>query len=223
MRVLASVSICCSPPLRLPPRRPASVPSIGKQRLHALQGPRRVPGSSRTPTDLEVLPDREVREDAPVLRHVSDAGSRDQIRRKSHKIRAVEDHVPGARGCDPHDRLQRGRLPGAVPTEERHDLAPVGTQAHAEEDPAHPVPGVQVRQFEHHPGCRSGPESPDTSQIHALDLGIRPDLRRAPVGQHAAVVHHQNSARRPEDHVHVMFREEHRQPARAHDRWSPDA
>ena len=96
MSVRATVSICCSPPERLPPRRRASSPSVGKNRYTRAAGQRRRPAS---PT--QVLLHREVAEDAPVLGHPAHAQPADLVGGEPRDVTAVETHAAAVTSTRP--------------------------------------------------------------------------------------------------------------------------
>src|SRR5437870_5211541 len=88
----------------------------------------------------EVLAHREVRKDLAALRHEADPDLRDAVGRQPVDRPAEEPDLTGLRPHDPHDGAHGGRLAHAVPAEERHNLARIDLEAHAEEHPAHAVP-----------------------------------------------------------------------------------
>src|SRR5262249_56049402 len=65
----------------------------------------------------QVLADREISEDAHVLRHVGDAGAGDVGRRPAGDLRAVQARAAGGGAPETHDRAQRRGLAGAVAAE----------------------------------------------------------------------------------------------------------
>src|SRR6185437_15064129 len=64
--------------------------------------------------DVQVFQHRELREDAPVLRHPTDAEARDLVGLEAHEIVAVIAHVAPAPADETHDRLHRRGLARAV-------------------------------------------------------------------------------------------------------------
>src|SRR6266545_738121 len=105
-------------------------------------------GHGREP-QLEVLAHGEAREDAPVLRHEADAPPRDLVRRQPGQVAALE--VDGASGGldEAHPGLHERGLAHAVLAEERHRLAFLHLEGHAEEDRRGAVARVEVADAEH--------------------------------------------------------------------------
>jgi hypothetical protein len=101
------------------------------------------------PADLEILHHRQLGEDAAVFRHVAQAKARDLVRRQMVDARTFEGDLALARWHQPHDRLERRRLAGAVAAEQRHDLAGAGFQRNAVENMSAAVVGVEIRHREH--------------------------------------------------------------------------
>src|SRR6185503_13499698 len=106
----------------------------------------------------QVLLNAEAGEDAALLRAEGDAGARNAIRRQAYELAALEAHRSGAIADDAHDRLERGRLAGAVAPEQRHDLAFTHVEIDAVEDMGLAVPGFELvdrkqrrRAFKHGP------------------------------------------------------------------------
>ena len=84
--VRAIVSICCSPPDRKPPCRSRKLAQLGEQLVHALDGPRPPRGRTRAARDVEILPHRQLGEDAAVLGHEADAGARHPVGRPAGDV-----------------------------------------------------------------------------------------------------------------------------------------
>ena len=121
------VSICCSPPERNPPWRPSSSRSFGKRSKTALDRP--VPGRSGAARGhVEVLPDREIGEDAPVLRDEADAGAGDAVGRPAGDVGPFHITRPRCGGVRP----MMLRMVVVLPTPlrpSRHTHSPRGPRA----------------------------------------------------------------------------------------------
>jgi hypothetical protein len=85
-----------------------TAPHLGEVREHgeqALRRPGRAPGPWRPMADLQVLRDRKVREDAPVLGHVAQAQAGDPVGRKTDDGVAREGQSLGRARHKAHDRF----------------------------------------------------------------------------------------------------------------------
>src|SRR5438046_2289925 len=99
---------------------------LGEDREHAL-----VRGAAVRPRDalaepggdLKVLLDGQVGEDAAVLRRIADAEPRALVRGQPRDVPALEAHGAAARRQQPHDRVDRRRLAGAVAADQTDGLA----------------------------------------------------------------------------------------------------
>ena len=93
----------------------------------------------------EVVHDREVREDAPPLRHHGDPEGHDLVRPEPVDAPPVEDDLPRREPGEPGDGAQRRRLAGPVRPDEGHDVALVELDRHARDGPHLVVPHREVR------------------------------------------------------------------------------
>src|SRR5207247_476079 len=84
--------------------------------------------------DLEVLLDGEIGKDAAILGRVADAHARPLVRRPPRDLLALEANDAAARWQEPHDRIDGGRLAGAVATHETDRLAGADGQRDRAED-----------------------------------------------------------------------------------------
>jgi hypothetical protein len=84
---------------------------------------------SRGQAEPQVLLDRQARVDAAAFRHERDSRARDVLGRPACERRAAEEDPPRVRRDEPHDRVQRRRLPGPVRADQADDLALVEPQA----------------------------------------------------------------------------------------------
>src|SRR6266702_5139676 len=92
----------------------------------------------------QVLPHVETGENSAFLRTERDAHARDLVGGRADDLLVVELDRAGALADDAHDRLQRGRLAGAVAPEQRDDLARVHVEIYPVQDVGLAVPGFQV-------------------------------------------------------------------------------
>jgi hypothetical protein len=106
-------------------------------------------------SDLEILPDREIRKDETLIRHVANPHSGDLVRWFAAKLPSVECDGSLARVSEPHDGLYRGCFPGAVAAQQAHDLTALHLQRDAEQDVAGPVMGGDLAQRERAHHCCS--------------------------------------------------------------------
>ena len=120
----AIASCCCWPPDRAPACRCAKLlddreqlGDVGDVRVDAVRA-----RASREP-EPEVLVHRELCEEASPLGDECDTGSRDGLGRASAERPVAEADLASASGHEPHDRVQRRRLPGAVRSDEPDELA----------------------------------------------------------------------------------------------------
>ena len=123
---------------------------------------------------LQVLPDRQLAEDAAALGNVRDASPRGRLR-AARQLLSVEDDRAVARD-HARDRAERRRLAGAVRAEQRDDLALVERQRDAVQRAHGPVARVNFTQLEEgHPRSwsprrRDTPRSPRGST--GLSFGV---------------------------------------------------
>ena len=92
----------------------------------------------------QVLHHSEQLEDAPVLRHVTDAEAGELVRRHACDGLALEQDFALARIDQPHDGLERGALADAVAAQQPDHLAGTDLQRDAVQDVALAVEGVDV-------------------------------------------------------------------------------
>ena len=118
-------SICCSPPDSVPPFCATRSLRRGNSAEHALEVRSLLRGRAGEGAHLEVLEDRQAREDPPALGRVADAQLDELVRGDGCEMSAPRSStVPCAGWQQPADRLERRRLAGAVGADERDDLAP---------------------------------------------------------------------------------------------------
>ena len=113
----------------------AQLAELRKELRHAVRRP--APGAvGRAGSDLEVLPHRELGEDAPVLRHVADAAARQPVGRGAGDVLALEAHVALRGRRQAHDRAHGGGLADAVAAEQADALAGLDVERDAEQHAA---------------------------------------------------------------------------------------
>jgi hypothetical protein len=96
----------------------------------------------------QVLLGRQAREDAALLGAVADAEAGDAVRREVRGLGVLDLDRALARADQAHDRAQRAGPAGAVPAEQRHDLAFVDVEVDAVQHVRLAVPAVQVADLE---------------------------------------------------------------------------
>src|SRR5262245_10925095 len=122
---------------------------VGEQLEDALGCPhRRSPVPPGLPRNLEVLPHGQVREDAPVLRHVADPQPSHAEWWQALQVAAAQPDAALARRREPDDALEGRRLAGAIAPEEADDLALADLEGEIDEDVAVSVERVDVQHLE---------------------------------------------------------------------------
>src|SRR5262249_49317743 len=115
---------------------------------------------------LEVLEHRHAREDAAALWRLADAELDPAVGRQLRDVLAVEEDVSRRDRPDAGDRLQSGRLAGAIGADQRDNLARVDREGQALDGPNAAVENLDVAQLKKHrqlrgtPGSRPGPGGP---------------------------------------------------------------
>jgi hypothetical protein len=89
------------------------------------------PGPPRVRAQLEILPDRQGREDLPAFRHLHDAVGDDVVAREPVDAPAVEHDLARPGAVQAGDRPQHRRLAGAVGAHHGEDLALFDRHGHA--------------------------------------------------------------------------------------------
>ena len=141
--------------------------------------------------DLQVLPHREVVEDAVATGQQLDAQSGPLLGRHERDRSAVEAHDAVGRSAQPGDDPQDRRLPGAVGPEQGEHLARLHLEADVEEDLDLAVGEVDVAHLQRRHRVRVG-ESLLTLLFLLADLGD--DQRQVVLDEHRAA--HDQQARR---------------------------
>jgi len=105
--------------------------------------------SDRLAADVEILRDRQIREDAPVLRHEAQPPPRDLERLELGDVLAQEADGSAALRDQRHQRLERRGFAGAIASHERDHLAAADMQGQLEQDLRRPVPRLEILHLEH--------------------------------------------------------------------------
>ena len=113
-----------------------------------------------------------------------------------------------ARGAG--QRVDQGRLAGAVAPQQRQGLAGRQRQRHAVQDHGLAIAGAQVLDLQQLSHARPSP----VPEVHRLDLRVARDLLRRAFGQHGAVDQHRHARGEAEHQVHVVFDQQHRDVGR---------
>jgi hypothetical protein len=146
INVRQMVSICCSPPESTPPARRSARAAAERAR-----GDRRAAtglADARLHPRSRFSRHGERRKDLATLGYVAETLARDLVR--LHAVDALAAEANGAyRGTSADQRFHRGRAARAVAPEEAHDLARADAKAHALQDVALRVIGVQVVDLKH--------------------------------------------------------------------------
>ena len=114
---------------------------FGRPGRHAF--PRRLAG------DVEVLRNRQPGEDATILGHVAQPALAHLERLETGDRLPVEPDLAAGGTHEPHDALERGRLPRAVAPEQRHHLARGDVERHVGQDLRPAVVGVDPGDLKH--------------------------------------------------------------------------
>ena len=130
----------------------ATLGQAGEQAVDGVDGPG--PG---TAGDLQVLVDREGREDAPALGDVAETGPGHRRGPGVGHIEPAEANGAGPGRDHAHDGLQQRGLPGAVATDDGEDLAVADVEVDAAQHGARAVAGDQPVHLEE--GARHGARS----------------------------------------------------------------
>src|SRR5262249_41879120 len=104
--------------------------------------------SDRLAADGEVLRDRPIRENAPVLGHEAQPPSRDLERLEIGDVLAQEADRSAALRDQRHQRLERRRFAGAVAAHERDYLAAADVEGRLEQDLRGAIPRLEVLDLE---------------------------------------------------------------------------
>src|SRR5436190_980259 len=111
-------------------------PALGEDReeLHDGPGPLVQCSGSRPAADREVLPHAERREHVRLLGHVAEPARDDALDAGARDVGAAKRDSTGARTQKPGQRLQQGRFPGAIGSDDGHQLSVVDAKREAMED-----------------------------------------------------------------------------------------
>ena len=171
--------------------------------------------ASREP-EPEVLVHRELCEEASPLGDECDTGSRDGLGRASAKRPVAEADLASASGHEPHDRVQRRRLPGAVRADEPDELAGRDGEREAADGSDAAVGDLEVTELE-----GAAPLNGALAEVGSCDVDVSADLARRALRQRPALVEHLDAVADVHDQRHVVIDEEHARVVlvayRAHD------
>src|SRR5438445_4855317 len=131
-------------------KQPAFALQALAQAGEALEHGVHLPARAFALRDREVLARSQVGEDAARLRDEGDAHPRDPVGVEAGDVPALVADLARARGREPGDRAQGGRLSRAVAAEERHDLAFGQVERQAVKNMAEAVEGIDVPYLEDH-------------------------------------------------------------------------
>src|SRR5262249_53076450 len=123
---------------------------IGKQRKQFFARPVRRVRPDGLAADLEILLDRQLGEDAPLLGHIAEAAPRDLMGRRTRDVLALEHDLANTLFNEADDRTEGRRLAGAVAPEQRNHLAAIDLEADIEQDVRRAVMAVEVGDAELH-------------------------------------------------------------------------
>ena len=107
-------------------------------------------GPLRLAADFEIFLDRQIREDAPLFRHVAEPAAHDRMRRLARDVLALEHDAARAVLDQADDGAEGGRLAGAVAPEQRHHLALADLERDIEQDMRRAVKTVEIRDLQLH-------------------------------------------------------------------------
>ena len=202
----AIASCCCCPPEsapagRLPELRDDRERARGRRRRRRPSTARARPGREPEP---QVLLDRELGEEPAALRDESDPAPRDRLGRAPAQRSLAEADLARARRDEPHDRVQRRRLPRAVRADQPDDLAGRDAQREPADGRDAAVRDLEVAELE-----RAHSRTADSPRYAAAtSMFPRISLRRA-LGQRPALVEHLDPVADVHDQRHVVIDEEH--------------
>ncbi len=163
MSAMASDSICCSPPERLPACWWPRSRRIGKRSSTRVRGLGHgvVILADHPGTETQVLVHRQGREHAPATGHQRQAPARHRLGGLAGDGGAVHPHGAAAHLDQTAGALQQGGLAGTVGAEQRHDLALVHIEIDPEEDLHRAVGDLDLLARQHHGAVRDEPVGMD--------------------------------------------------------------
>src|SRR5215469_15678485 len=113
----------------------AALEQAREQCVHPLEVVIQFLAAAKHRAKLEVLPDRHLPEEPPVLRHDRDPAGDPLWHRPARHVRAVDQHLSRAWPDDAQDRLERGRLAGGVAAEQADQFPLADVQRDSLKDP----------------------------------------------------------------------------------------
>ena len=133
-------SICCSPPLSVPPRWRCALSEHRKERVAAIQVRLNLRARSLLIcAQQQIFAHAQVGENLPALRHVADAKPHDFMWRQRHEVPrlrrvpvvVIPPHFTGGGTEQPADRSEKRGFAGPVGADEGNDLAAIDVQRDA--------------------------------------------------------------------------------------------
>jgi hypothetical protein len=122
----------------------ADLGQVGKEREHLLLAPGRAAVGADAAGDIEILPHRELGEDAPVFRHEADAEPTDAVRAHMGDVAALPHHTSAAGRREAHDRAHGRGLAHAIAPDQGDAFAGVYLQRDAEQHLAQAIGSVDA-------------------------------------------------------------------------------
>ena len=141
-------SICCSPPDSVPARWRAALVEAREDREHTLAVGRAALGGAAIAAEVEIVAHRQVRKDAPALRHMDKPARDDRRRLVALDGDAVEQDRAAARAHNAGNGAVERRLADAVRTEHGDDLARLDSQIDAAQHVSVAVAGAERAHLE---------------------------------------------------------------------------
>src|SRR5262249_17800633 len=103
----------------------------------------------RLAADVEILPHGQVGKDAAILRHEAEPAARDLERPQPRNVFAEKAHRAAALRDESHQRLDRGRLAGALAPHQRDDFTAAYMERRREQNLRGAIPRLESIDFEH--------------------------------------------------------------------------
>jgi hypothetical protein len=103
-----------------------------------------------SPRDKDILPDREIGKDAPVIRNKPYPHLSNFVRRFPDYIGTFKFDLSGSGRGEAYDASQGGRFARSVPSEQANGLSFLYLKGNAKKDVACPVIGVHLFHLEYH-------------------------------------------------------------------------
>ena len=147
---------------------------------------------------------RELGEEPPPLGDERDAALRDRLRAAAAERAIAEADLAASRRDQPHDRVQRRRLPRAVRADEPDDLAGRDVERDAADGSDAAVRDLEIANLE-----RAHSADRRLAEVRRGDVEVAADLARRALGERPALVEHLDPVADVHDQRHVVVDEEH--------------